>query len=431
MNVVNLTPFPAQAFEAIDQHDQRFHVFVLRQTFDFSSGKLEYAGTQAPLCDADIYFDEGGVRQESDYCPYKPRCDVIVNAVAHAPEGQAVAAFLVGLNVVRGGRRIIEKVLRISGRRYFKKRTGVVRFLQFFVRCGTLFLLRPNPWTITKPELLKSLPLRACYAYGGECRIAADDPGARRVARKYRLTPEQAAQHPDVQISGLKPPVAHVVYEPNIQGLGFAPHWYLKATNTRRVAVPQIEALRLRITAKQFWCAKGAPAIDPVGMGVRSKLHPQRRAMLGEVDDAFVNSSAALPEGFDFGIWNAAQPDQQVDDLAGGDIVELINLCPLKTPGAQPNTKGNLLLQLSLPEHECFLRMQWEGGSARVVVLSIDTMIVEPEDHQLTLVWRAAIPMDEVGGINLCEFGMRTFAERDLARCSIKEMWKREEESVA
>jgi len=33
MEFRNLTPYPAMAFDALDQHDQRFHVVVMRLTF--------------------------------------------------------------------------------------------------------------------------------------------------------------------------------------------------------------------------------------------------------------------------------------------------------------------------------------------------------------------------------------------------------------
>ncbi|MET3120406.1 hypothetical protein AAKU64_004658, partial [Undibacterium sp. GrIS 1.8] len=85
MEFRNHTPFPAQAFEGLDQHEQVFHVIGLRQTLSFASGTLEYADEQAPLCEVDAFFGEmnqSSVRQESDFCQYKPKCDVIVNATA-------------------------------------------------------------------------------------------------------------------------------------------------------------------------------------------------------------------------------------------------------------------------------------------------------------------------------------------------------------
>lgn len=91
MQFVNHTPFPALKYAGIDPLEQQFHVIAMRQTMTWNSrGALRYADTQLPLCDADEYLiDEshGHVRQESDLCVYKPRCDVIVNAAAHVPKG--------------------------------------------------------------------------------------------------------------------------------------------------------------------------------------------------------------------------------------------------------------------------------------------------------------------------------------------------------
>ena len=105
MDFINHTPFPALAFEGIDQHNQQFHVVVLRQTLTWNQhGKLIYADQQQPLCEADQFLgatNQSVVRQESDLCHYKPRCDVIVNAVAHAPRGRPALRFAVRLVLKR------------------------------------------------------------------------------------------------------------------------------------------------------------------------------------------------------------------------------------------------------------------------------------------------------------------------------------------
>ena len=427
MNVVNHTPFPAQAFEAIDQYEQEFHVFVLRQTLDFSGGRLEYADKQAPLCDADEYFGTdyvGSPRQESDYCAYKPRCDVIVNAVAYSPTGKAAPKFPVGLIVSRDGNRLIEKTLRISGERFFQKRLALIRLFQWCVKWGTLSLVRLNPWKLTAPALFTSLPLRAEYSYGGQCRVEQDERAAKLVPAKHRLTEEQLAAHPDAQGADKKPPIAHVAFDANAAGIGFATDWYLKATRCARVAAPRIECPGAKITAKQFWRAqksgnKSTTKFNAAGLGIRGKLHPDRRGLVGEVDDAFVNSSAPLPEGFDFGIWNAAPPDQQTEFLTGGDVVELVNLCPAHTPNMFGTDRGHRVLSLVLPEHECFIKLSGDGPDI-YKALCIDTVLVEPESHALTLVWRLAIPKNDCDGIALSEFRMREFSERNRARFSVR-----------
>ena len=427
VNVVNHTPFPAQAFEAIDQYEQEFHVFVLRQTLDFSSGKLEYADKQAPLCDADEYFGTdcaGSPRQESDYCPYKPRCDVIVNAIAYSPTGKAVPKFPVGLIVTRDGKRLIEKTLLISGERFFRKRFGLVRLFQWCVRWGTLSLVRLNPWKLTSPALFTSLPVRAEYSYGGQCRVEHDERAARRVPAKYRLSKEQLAAHPDAQCADKKPPIAHVAFDANAAGIGFATDWYLKATRRKQVPAPRIEDPSARFTAKQFWRAqksgsKNPTKLDAAGFGIRTKLHPDRRSLVGELDDAFMSTRTPLPEGFDFGIWNAAPPDQQTEFLTGGDRIEVINLSPPAASNVNRNARGHRVLTLVLPEHACFIKVSGEGQDS-YKPLSIDTVLIEPESHALTLVWRLALPKHDFDGIDLCEFCTPDFSERNRARYSVE-----------
>jgi hypothetical protein len=97
MEFVNHTRFPALAFEGTDPHSQHFHVMVLRQTLTWDEHiTLGYADRQQPLCEADQFLgatNRSVVRQESDLCHYKPRCDVIVNAVAHAPRGRPAQRF--------------------------------------------------------------------------------------------------------------------------------------------------------------------------------------------------------------------------------------------------------------------------------------------------------------------------------------------------
>ena len=427
MEAVNPTPFPAQAFEAIDQYEQQFHVFVLRQTFDFSSGKLKYADKQQPLCDEDEYFGKdqaGSPRQESDYCPYKPKCDVIVNATAYSPSGKAVPKFPVGLVVTRDGKQLIEKTLLISGERFFRKRFAVARLIQWCVKWGTLSLVRLNPWKLTSPALFTSLPLRAEYSYGGECRVEHDERAARRVPAKYRLSKEQLAAHPDARDVDKKPPVAHVAFDANAAGIGFATDWYLKATRRARVPAPRIEDPSAKFTEKQFWRTqksgnRNATKLDAAGFGIRSKLHPGRRSLIGELDSAYMNSSAPLPLGFDFGFWNAAPPDQQTIFLTGGDVVDLINLCPPHTLHMVRNARGHQFLSLVLPERACFIKIDGDGQDI-CIPLSIDTVLIEPEAHALTLVWRLALPKDDFDGIDSCEFCTADSSERNRARYSDK-----------
>lgn len=425
MDVLNHTPFPAQAFQAVDQYEQEFHVFVLRQTLSFAAGGLEYADEQAPLCDTDAFFDAamaGSVRQESDYCPYKPRCDVIVNATAYAPKGKPVKQFNIRLRVTdsKTQRRLVDKTLSVCGERQFKKKLWIVRAILWAIKWGTLALIRPSPWKLTRPKPFTSLPVRYEAAYGGQCRIDAVDPFAKYVLEKERLTAAQLAEHSAVAAEPGKQAVAHATYEANPVGLGFMQSWYLKATKEDIVAAPRIELLGAAMTAKQFWrWLKTSPDVQPAGLGVRDRTHPDRRAMIGDLDEAFVKGSAPLPIEFDFGIWNAAPPDQQIDFPCGDEVYELANMCPAGTPGALFDNNGHTYLQLSRPPHECFMLVHRTHGAIGFHPLAIDTVLIEPDKKTFTLVWRLVLPKEDSNPIEISEFRMRTFSDRDRLRYDV------------
>jgi len=421
MEFRNLTPFPAQDFEGIDQHDQAFYVVVLRQTLSFASGKLAYADDQEPLCELDEFFgamNQSSVRQESDFCHYKPRCDVIVNATAYAPK-ERINQFDVRLRFFKVGEHklpeaprglnyrmeappediqkwrdevkriqaspapetnLIDKTLTVCGERTFHKNG----------------LLGISGWSLSDPKPVTKLPLRYEYALGGQCRIDVTEKEAlKRLAKDRWMTPEQRATHPEQDM----PPVAHSAYEQNVAGRGYCQDWYWDATKCSDVPAPQICYKDAPVDAKVF--AQIAhnkevtqKAATPAGFGIRSKGHPQRRKLLGTVDEQFVKSDAWLPQDFDFGIWNAAPPDQQIAYPTGKEVIELTNLCAADTPGAVRDKNGNVVLRLSLLDEPCVLLMRMHNGTMFLHPMQIDTLIVEPDTQTVSIVWRAVFAKD-------------------------------------
>ena len=471
MEFVNHTPFPALAFAGIDQHDQHFHVLVLRQTLRFANGQLEYADSQEPLCEVDEFFGEmniSSVRQESDLCQYKPQCDIIVNATAHAPGGKRTQHFQTRLTVrasntpaplpepPRGlnpfqapsdremtlwrhavnyaqshpipGAILIDKTLSISGERLFRKKAWPFRLFWWAVKWASLTIIQRNPWKLTAPQKLITLPLRYEHAFGGQCRINADQTAARRVKKKLRLSPEQQAQHPEQPA-----PIAHTVCELNPIGLGYSEVWHLKATKQKRVPAPQIEIPTAPISAKLFWHALNgklkrakpqqlAP-FTPAGFGVVPKSHPMRRKLGGTIDTAFIQSDQWLPHDFDFGVWNAAPPDQQTDFLQGDETIELTNLCAPNTPGATTERNGDTKLTLTLPANVCFSLVRLESGEMFIHPLYLDTLIVETDTEgaaNVSLVWRTVLTQDPETPIRALEARMQSRAEHAQLQAEIK-----------
>jgi hypothetical protein len=343
---------------------------------------------------------------------------------------------------------LIDKSLRITGPRYFKKKWALTRFLQGLLKWATLHLIQPAPWQLLRPRPITQLPIRYEHAYGGACRInqrdnthliglhsgiaaaLPDSPRlARRVPKSARLSAEQLAAHPDRDSDAALQPVAHTACEANPIGAGYADAWFLATTGLKRLPAPQIEHPAKPITARRFWKAsrskRPAPqdvSLSPAGLGFLHKGHPERRRLVGTIDDAFLQSGAWLPQDFDFAVWNGAPADQQTDFLQGDEVLELTNLCAPDAPGARKNEDGNTRLSLTLPGYECYLRVRFKSGAIVIHPMVLDTLVVAPETCRLTLVWRAVLAKDKDTPIRVLEAHTRSLQERKASEQRIEQI---------
>ncbi|MBK8253078.1 MAG: DUF2169 domain-containing protein [Polyangiaceae bacterium] len=146
MIVRNFTPFPQILFETRDAQNRNFGVLVLRGTFDILPGAaLRPNPLQHPIVETDFWHGEpnySSVRLESDLSPFKPRADVLVNAVAHAPGGRALADWNVRLSV-----GTVSKTLHVTGPRSWVRQNG--------------------EWQLSEPEPAAQVPVRYEHAFGG------------------------------------------------------------------------------------------------------------------------------------------------------------------------------------------------------------------------------------------------------------------------
>ncbi|MCP1573122.1 hypothetical protein J2S30_001501 [Herbaspirillum rubrisubalbicans] len=450
MEFRNLTPYPAMAFDALDQQEQRFHVVVMRLTFELQpDGQLLLAPEQTPLVTSDEYYGEvnrSSVRQESDLAPYKPHTDVIVIADAHAPGGAAASEFDVALTIngaavepdfppepyglnplqpaspermaqwrqecarlteqARQGPLILAKTLSVTGPREWRKRSA-------FLRALTLFAL--PAWKLTVPQPITTLPLRYEYAYGGENKILETEPAAARVSKKHRLPNRKPL--PEPATDGDTPQaIAHAVCEHNPVGRGFAEDWYLHATNITRVPAPQIQAANEPM-------ARFGDACIPDGFGIVGRAWQPRLNLAGTYDQQWQDSRhPQLPTDFNFAYWNGAPADQQViPHLEGDETITLSNLCPAGAATAQ-DASGNTLLSLALPGHLPFVLVRFEDGRMGELAAKLDTVIVDvaptpnaPEKKPTVVcVWRATVA--SAPAVRVLEARMLSRAEVDALR---------------
>ncbi|MDN2679497.1 DUF2169 domain-containing protein [Janthinobacterium sp. SUN033] len=375
----NRTPHAASQFDMLDQFGEAFHVVVARMGYmlgpcgaDGLASLLPMA-RQSPLATQDLHLDDdtqAGTVQESDFAPYKPGCDVIVNGVAHAPRGQAMPQFLVNLKVQSEKKTLIDKTLQVCGERAFRKKAVLTRLVQGCARIATVGLLRPNPWQLSAPVAFLQLPLHYAYAYGGQCRIAADDCTA----------------------------AAHDSCQANPLGRGFARHWYLDGKHIDELPAPRITQPSLPCTAAQFWQGAGGKELPPpAGLAVIGRGWLPRRALAGNIvvkDQWDADDIPALPEDFDFAYWNSTPPDQQCPHLAGLEQFTLTNLCRHDHRSARIDPRGNTVLRFSLPRQVLCLLLADKNDQLLVRRLAIDTVLVDPEAATVELVWRAIVPAD-------------------------------------
>lgn len=402
----NHTQLDALQFDTVDQHGAAFHVVVAKASFSIGrpdgSGFAELALIPggASLSPQDKFIDDlpmAGVLIESDFAPFKPACDVIVNAKGYAPGGKAVTRFPVRLTVERPADErpgkapepLVDKTLVVSGAREFRKKRFLWRMVDFCFTVGSLGLIRPVPWRLTSPDVFTELPLQYTETYGGECKIAPDDPDAKRLPRPMRQRAK--AQPPGT-------PLAHEACLSNPLGRGFARLWYLSAKQVNRMPAPRITYPAAPCTARGFWsAAKGGDLPQPAGIGTLGRAWMPRRALAGTFEakaEWAQDEIPRLPSNFDFAYWNCAPRDQQCAYLNDQAQFTLLNLCRPDHPSSIPAVGGGRLLRFRLPRQAVFLLTADHENKVSVERLVVDTVVVYPDTSRIDLVWRGCIPAD-------------------------------------
>lgn len=332
--VLNHTAFPSQYFQMMDVKDQVFHVMVSRMTFNMckadQEGYLQLADQQVPLIEADQHYGDTettSVIQESDFAPFKPKCDVLFShAVAYAPNGEPAKRWPVGVRVGDW-----QKCLDVCGPRTLERNLGV--------------------WSLSSPEPVKQVPIRYEYAWGGTCQWPLNS---------------EAHEEPELYEYAPRNPV----------GVGFSDRRWRKQSGVRTHNAPCLEAYNQPFTA-----ADAASGDYPVvGLGPVGRGWEPRIALAGTYDDAWKQTRwPRLPEDFDFAYWNAAPADQQIPYPSGGEPVVMLGLHP------------NGDIRFKLPKSNLKLLLHLKAGVPLFKPLVTDTLIFDMQALTLTLVQRAVV----------------------------------------
>jgi hypothetical protein len=165
-------------------------------------------------------------------------------------------------------------------------------------------------------------------------------------------------------------PHKHAAEPRNLSGLGFrgVPSY----DPDIRTELPNIEYPKSRQSTR-------SDTPRPAGFGVVARGWQPRLAWAGTYDDAWLAQQwPLLPVDFDARHYQAAPPDQQSTSLRGGEPVTLHNLTP----------EG--LWQFNLPRLDVPVRLLFNDRMEELS-LRMDTVLIEPDLKQLTLICRACI----------------------------------------
>ena len=266
--VVGSTLLRASVFPATDVRGQDHLVIAVKGAWSLPKARQRPRPIEpTPLLSADVYYGEPGLsamRCSHDLARFKPACDILFDACAHAPEGRAVRAL--GVRAQVGG---WSKQLKVVGARIWKKAL--------------------MGYDTSAPQAFTSMPLHYGFAFGGD--------------RVYRGAQDQMLTE---------------VYASNPVGIGWGGSHTLAQVADQ--PAPCLEDLSDAVTRPDG--KHKAMALNPIG------AHWPERQRFGGTYDAQWRAHVFpfLPEDFDERFHQAAPADQQVPFLQGGEAVQLANL---------------------------------------------------------------------------------------------------------
>ena len=201
---------------------------------------------------------------------------------------------------------------------------------------------RGKSWSISDPQAFERLPLRWEHAFGGTGKLVEGK------------APEHEPRNP--------------------VGAGFVASY---EDDFEGRALPNIEDPAQLIASPQ-----DRPA--PMGCAPIAPVWMPRRSYAGTYDEAWQKSRAPfLPKDFDARFFNSAAPGLIANQfLVGGENVEL-----------QGCTAGGAL-RFTLPAPEVLLQWDFDGRTVDAEA-KLDTVLIEPDQARLQMVWRAELPVDK------------------------------------
>lgn len=274
----------SEVFPGVDVRGQEHLVIITQGTWSLPApGQRARPIEPTPFAHADEHHGEPGLsalRRSHDMARFKPQCDILFDACAHAPDGKAVSALAVQARVGDWSKRI-----KVWGPRSWKR---------------VLMSYEPS-----KPEPFVRMPLHLGLAFGGTRSYGQGG--------KQGSTQDQLAE----------------AYAANPVGIGWAgQHTLGQASGQPMACLEDFEDPINRPDGQH----------RPIALSAIGANVPERQQYAGTYDEAWrKNVFPFLPEDFDERFFQSAPADQRIAYPKGGEEVELIHLL-----AGQPHLKFTL-----------------------------------------------------------------------------------------
>lgn len=430
MALKNQTPFPALMFTSADPDKQEHKIVVMKVSYRIVRHGVDQWGLEqitdgsVPLCFADEYWGEIGessVKVESDLAPFKPKCDVILNGSAYTPHSKEMTAIAVRLKMSipkplnelkkPAEPKPLNPTMPLTDSQkkqwindladYEKKLNEQKSNVKFTVVLEkTLSILgesffNPNKlllgWQRSSLKPFTFLPLRWEYAFGGHhCLYKNNDSSGQVIYNEACYT--------------------------NPLGTGWVENGYFSACedvnkyrknqdrikNYKKINAPRIEyhlqrqpkpAVVKQPKGKDL-DAKGLVKISeqypyvPAGFGFVGRSWSPRIALAGTYDEKWVEEQHPYPpHDIDYGYWNGAPKDQQIDFFYPNARIELWNL-------TKPEFANNGYLKFDFLGHRPFIKLFFKSGAMLPFPMLTDTVLIDTDNMTVSLTHKSWIRAD-------------------------------------
>lgn len=357
----NYTPFRNFRYYSLDNEAKQFGIVIAKATYRLhNDGTLTLAEEQLPLvftdeCHGEV--NETSIRHPSDLVPVKPLAEVIVNAVAHAPNGEPLPSWNAGITVE--GRFHLEKGLRVTGERFWRPRWN--RELdEDEAKQWREHRDDFEAWELDEPTPATTVPIRWENAFGGVLDKGEDDEG-----------------NPILETN-----------EHNPLGVGWIDE---EATDhTQPVPAPRIEDIEKPVSEPY-------ETLTPEGLGPIPPAWLPRRPLGGTYDQNWIdNVWPNWPADYDFAYHLSAHPALRWPVFfTGRERIWLRNLLP-----------GGGEVQIQLPGIGVEAKMMRFDGIEEARRMNLDTVFLDiasdnEEERFVCLVWRTRFEPDTYRRVSL------------------------------